>query len=287
MSENKNSIISKAVLRILKPLIRVLIKHDVSHSEFSELAKQAYVDVAYKHYSIPKRKMTYARVAVLTGLSRKEVVRLSSDSLGSSPQPKITHNRASRVITGWLNDADFLDEHQQPKILPLKLRTDVGSNSHFSFTQLVERYSGDISVGAILDELQRTGVVSRLEQGEVRLECLGYVPQTDELEKLEILSLCSRNLLLSGVHNIEKGEGEEPMFQRQLSHQLPEALIQEFKTFSQKKSLDLLLEFNRWMGDENKQYEMKQNTPDDEARQDDVVKRVGVGIYYFEEDETK
>jgi hypothetical protein len=281
MNKGNDSIIKNAVLRILKPLIRVLIKHDVAHSEFSELAKQAYVDVAQKHYSIPKRKMTYARVAVLTGLSRKEVVRLSSDSFSGSPQPKITQNRASRVITGWLNDADFLDEHKQPKVLPLKIQADECSKKPISFSQLVERYSGDISVGAILDELQRTGIVSRLEQGLVRLECLGYVPQTDDLDKLEILSLCSRNLLTSGVHNIEKKEGEEPMFQRQLSHQLPEELVQEFKIFSQKKSLDLLLEFNRWMGDENKQYEMKGNKPDDAS------KRVGIGIYYFEEDETK
>jgi hypothetical protein len=280
MNKGKDSIISKAVLRILKPLIRVLIKHDVSHSEFSELAKQAYVDVAHNHFSIPKRKMTYARVAVLTGLSRKEVVRLSSDSHGHNPQPKITHNRASRVITGWLNDADFLDEHKQPKVLPLKIQADDRSNNLVSFTQLVERYSGDISVGAILDELQRTGIVSRLDKGLVRLECLGYVPQTDALQKFEILSLCSRNLMGTGVHNIEKREGEAPMFQRQLSHQLPEALIQEFKIFSQKKSLDLLLEFNRWMGDENKQYEMKDNKPDDAS------KRVGIGIYYFEEDQT-
>lgn len=281
MNKDTKSILSNAVLRILKPLIRVLIKHDVSQSEFSELAKQAYVEVAYQHFSIPKRKMTYARVAVLTGLSRKEVVRLSSDAQGHGPQPKIAHNRASRVITGWLNDADFLDENKQAKILPLKPQASDKSTKFANFTHLVERYSGDISVGAILDELQRTGLVSRLDKEKIRLECLGYVPQIDELEKFEILSLCSRNLLSSGVHNIEKGEEQEPMFQRQLSHQLPEKLIHEFKAFSQQKSLDLLLEFNRWMGDENKQYEMKQSKPND------TLKRVGIGIYYFEEDETK
>ncbi|MFT7374091.1 MAG: hypothetical protein ACI9T9_002796 [Oleiphilaceae bacterium] len=226
--------ISNAVLRILKPLIRVLIKHDVSQSEFSELAKQAYVEVAYKYFSIPKRKMTYARVAVLTGLSRKEVVRLSSDANCHGPHPKIAHNRASRVITGWLNDAEFLDENKQPKDLPLKPQVSDSLTKSANFTHLVECYSGDISVGAILDELQRTGVVSRIDQGQVRLECLGYVPQTDALDKFEILSLCSRNLLSSGVHNIDKGDEEEAMFQRQLSHQFPEELVHEFKTFSQK-----------------------------------------------------
>ena len=281
MNKGENSIIAKAILRILNPLIRMLIKHDISLSEFSELAKKAYVDVAYEHFSIPKRKMTYARVAVLTGLSRKEVVRLLNEPKSNTPQPKIAHNRASRVITGWLNDSDFLDEYHQPKVLPLK-------HDKSSFSMLVERYSGDISVGAILDELERTGIVSRVDSSHVSLECFGYVPQTDELEKLEILSLCSSNLLTSGVYNIEKKEGEDARFQRQLSHQVPDKLVNEFKAFSQKKSLDLLLEFNRWLGEQTKHYEVKADkTIPNKITPDKENKRVGVGIYYFEEPEFK
>lgn len=84
--------------------------------------------------------------------------------------------------------------------------------------------------------------------------------------------------MASGVHNIEKKPEDPAFFQRQLSHSLPEELIKKFQDFSQEKSLELLLEFNRWLGDEKKNHEL---TPDKTA------KRVGVGIYYFEEDEIK
>lgn len=181
MTKRNYSIITKAALHILKPLVRLLIKHNVAHNEFSEIAKQAYVDVAYESFAIPKRKMTFSRVAVLTGLSRKEVVRLQSESTLTEPQPKKTYNRASRVVTGWLNDSLFLDKHNQPKALPLK------SPDHDlispSFSLLVERYSGDISVGAILDELLHTNIVSQSGDAKVTLNSYGYVPQTQELEK--------------------------------------------------------------------------------------------------------
>ena len=53
-----------------------------------------------------------------------------------------------------------------------------------SFSALVARYSGDITLGAILDELIRIGVVSRDSRDRVHLESLGYIPQEDELEKI-------------------------------------------------------------------------------------------------------
>ena len=77
MNQDAKSILARAVLTVLKPLVRVVLRHDMSHAEFAELVRSAYVDVAYRHFGIPGRKTTFSRVAVVTGLSRKEVVRLS------------------------------------------------------------------------------------------------------------------------------------------------------------------------------------------------------------------
>lgn len=71
-------------------------------------------------------------------------------------------NRAVRVITGWVRDPDFLDEDLQPKELPLR-------NGTTSFEHLVARYSGGITVRAILDELIRVGAVIKLEKSKVKL----------------------------------------------------------------------------------------------------------------------
>lgn len=147
-------VMAKATVRILKPLVRILMRIEISHGEFVELAKQAYVDAAYKYFYIQSRKTTYSRVAVLTGLSGKEVVRLSKMGEEEVPLQKAAFNRATRVIGGWLRDKMFLDENNNPKELPMRGDT-------ASFQELVSRYGGDVTLGAVLDELIRVGAVMR------------------------------------------------------------------------------------------------------------------------------
>lgn len=265
------AILPNAVIHILKPLVRVLMRNEISHAELSALAKQAYVDVAYQHFSIPNKKMTYSRVAVLTGLNRKEVVRLTKTN---RDEPlKGTPNRATRVINGWLNDPDFLDKNKDPLVLNIK-------GEENSFSTLVARYSGDITIGAIIDELERIGVAKKINSEQIFLNHQGYIPENGELEKIDILSVCASDLLSSAVHNLEHGK-EDGRFQRQLVYKaVPYEIAAEFQQLSTKKSSDLLIELNKWLGEKlakTKDYEIE--STDDI---DTLKKRIGLGIYYFE-----
>jgi len=265
MSFTPKSILARAVLTVLKPLLRVLIRNEISQPEFAELSRQAYVDVAYDHFALEGKKMTYARVAVLTGLSRKEVVRLSKVREAEELSIQSTPNRAMRVINGWMNDAEFLDKNDQPAVLPLQ-----GESG--SFSALVARYSGDITLGAVIDELERIGVASRLDKHRVQLDKQGYIPQTDELEKIKVLATCASDLLGSGVHNIEHGD-VAPRFQRQIVYpEVPAHAVKEFQRLGEKRANELLQELNQLLASgipENPDHTM--------------TKRVGLGIYYFED----
>jgi hypothetical protein len=57
----------------MTPLVRILLKNGVSFAEFAELLKNVFVDVAERDLGMPGRRPSQARVAILTGLSRKEV----------------------------------------------------------------------------------------------------------------------------------------------------------------------------------------------------------------------
>jgi len=57
---------------MLKPLVRLLIAQGVTHAEFSETAKEVYVEIALRHFET-EGKVNKSRVAILTGLTRKEV----------------------------------------------------------------------------------------------------------------------------------------------------------------------------------------------------------------------
>src|SRR6185295_11470661 len=125
-------------------LFRLLLRQSVSFGAFEEMAKRAYVDVALKDFAIPGKKQTTSRVAVLSGLTRKEVQRLLSEGDDDGEEVADRYNRAARVLTGWARDADFLDRKGKPRILDLE--GDEG------FAGLVKRYSGDMPPRAVLDE---------------------------------------------------------------------------------------------------------------------------------------
>lgn len=264
--------LANLVKSMLKPLVRILIRNEVSHSEFAELARQVYVETAYQNFALPRRKMSYARVSILTGLSRKEVVRLTKLCQEDQPaEKKVKANRAARVVTGWLSDVDFVDAQKRAKVLPLKST----ENGGISFADLVKRYSGDISLGAILDELERLDIVrySR-DENSVALTCQGYIPQQDSPERLETFFSCASTLLHTGVYNLEC-KAEEPRLQRQLNYRnVSVATAEKFQQYSKEKSAQLLLDCKLWLDKETQ----KKNFPNTQKFQE-----IGLGIYYFED----
>ena len=68
--------IRKVLAGVLAPLARTLLRCGVSYTEFAELSKRAFVDAASKDYGVRNRPTNIARVAVMTGLTRKEVSRI-------------------------------------------------------------------------------------------------------------------------------------------------------------------------------------------------------------------
>src|SRR5438874_2705214 len=74
--ETSPGVLQRAVEQLLRPLVRLLLRHAVPFAAFEEMAKRVYVDAALKDFAIPDRKPSASRAAVLTGLTRKEVQRL-------------------------------------------------------------------------------------------------------------------------------------------------------------------------------------------------------------------
>ena len=99
------STLKNAIHRLLKPLVRILIRYGIPFGEFGDIAKQVYVEVAEKDFRIPKRKQTIARMAMLTGIQRKEVARLIAADSDLADPIDDSYNSGVRVITGWQRDS--------------------------------------------------------------------------------------------------------------------------------------------------------------------------------------
>lgn len=267
MSQSIQQILYKAVYRLLKPLIYVLLKNGIPCSAFCEIAKHAYVDVAMEDFKIAKRKQTISRVAILTGLSRKEITRIQELPSPISADDNKQYNRAARVVRGWTTDPLFIRANGEPKLLTF----DEGS---FSFAELVRLYSGDVPVRAMFDELSRVGTIRRLQDGLIELLDRAYVPVYGESEKIEILGMVTSDLIGTLKHNID-GDPESTFLQRTVAYDsIPVARLQEIRGLARMQSQTFLELVNAWLA----QYDQG----GDDTVAPETVTRAGIGLYYFE-----
>jgi hypothetical protein len=258
----------KAVSRLLRPLFRVLLRHQMSFHAFEALAKRVYVDVAIRDFGIPGKKPSISRASILSGLTRKEVQRLVGEPLEPEAVEAERYNRAARVLTAWTREPEYTDAHGEPLALaPLE--------GEHSFAELVKRHSGDVPVRAVLDELLRVGAVRRRDDGRLELLTHAYVPQNSATDKIVILGNDVADLVETIDHNIQHGDGD-PRFQRKLMyHSIPVDALLEFRKLSGAQAQALLERFDKWLAARD-----QPNPPD---KPDAPRARVGLGIYYFEE----
>lgn len=267
-SDKASQALTVAMLRLLRPLVRMLLRYGVSHRTFSELAKWVYVDIAASEFRLESRKQSTSRVAVVTGLTRKEVARLRTLQQPDERLHSEHYNRAARIIGAWLREPVFQDGTGSPAVLPLH-----GDTS--SFKALAQRYSGDMPMRALLDELLRVGTVQLNEEGRVQLLSKAYVPHGDTVEKLNILGTDVALLLATIDYNlVDAADG--PRYQRKVAYDnLPDAALPGFRALAADEAQALLEKLNLWLSEHDRDSHPEVGG---EGRN-----RAGIGIYYFEE----
>ena len=256
------------VLRLFRPLVRILLRNGVSYRTFSDLAKWVYVDVATKEFGIKGRKQSTSRVSVITGLSRKEVKRMRQLPRPDDRASSERYNRAARVIAAWRRESDFLDAEGRPAPLPM-----VGSG--VTFTELAKRFSGDVPARAILDELIRVGAVEQLEDGMVCLLTRAYVPESSDADKLHILGTDVGYLISTIDHNLKR-DPIGPFLQLKVAYDnLPDEVLPAFRKLSATRAQVLLESLDRWLAKRDRDVAPKVKGSG--------RNRAGLGVYYFEE----
>ncbi len=270
MTESKlHQLLSAAVVRLLRPLVRLLIRNGMSFGTFSDLAKRVFVDIADKDFAIDGKKQTVSRVSVITGLSRKEVSRvLSLPAVADDSAQQEQYNRAARIISGWVNDPDFQNQNDQPAELSIE-------GNEKSFSSLVKKYSGDVPVRALLDELLRVGAVIKQKNNMLLLKERAYVPRAGDLENVAILGVDVAGLLNTIDNNLRPDE-RQSLFQRKVYYDnLPEEALQELREMTREHGQALLEKLNKWM--------MQQDRDTSANSSGTGRMAAGVGVYLFEE----
>lgn len=198
-----------AVRAILRPLVRQLIAHGVTYPAFSRLAKEVYIEVGTRHFTLPFKRQTDSRVALVTGITRKEIGQIRR---GQAPPPSdaitLGNTLAARVVGRWLAGPPYAAEDGTP--FGLAYEAPPGAPC---FVGLVAEIGGDIPPRAVLDELLRVGAAKLNPRGDVQLAERAYVPAAGVEEKLAMLGTDAAELIEAIVHNVER-PSTDPFLQR-------------------------------------------------------------------------
>ena len=253
------------------PIVRFLLRHGVTWSEFSDLSKDAYVQVARSDYGIQGRPTNNARVAMLTGLSRREVAKVRDRLLEDSPAEQSGQgNRISELLTAWHVDGEFCDEDGQPKVL-------VESGPSGSFSSLLNRYAGDLPHGAIRKEMQQRGLIEETNDGRLRVMKRDFVYSELDPEMISRMGTALHDHAATLEHNLNEERKSAPRFEAIADNvRVRPATYQAFQKLVEERGLSFLEEMDGWLSENE-----VENSSDSNAK----TLRLGVGVYLIRDED--
>jgi len=266
-----------AALRLaLRPLARILLRGGVTWREASEVFKASLVEVAAGDYGLHGRPTNMSRIALMTGLSRREVSRLRdllASELPVDPEPL---GGATRVLTGWHLDTRFSDGAGQP--LDLDFEHAAGGDSGPTFTELCKRYGGDLAPVTLRRELVRVGAVQELPGGKLRVLKRYYMPLPMDPDAVVRGGSMLEDVGTTVAFNLGKPEGTASRFAgRATNTRIRAADARRFRAFLEQEGQAFLERVDEWLS--------KNEAPATEDTAQQRCKRVGVGVFGIQDDD--
>src|SRR5690606_39329351 len=99
MESNEKAVVLGYLRVVLEPVVRLMLRMGITWREFAELAKSVFVDVATADFGIRGRPTNVSRVAILTGLDRRNVRKLREAA--SEAPAKGYQSKASQILSAW------------------------------------------------------------------------------------------------------------------------------------------------------------------------------------------
>jgi Family of unknown function (DUF6502) len=175
--KDRPQIVLESVLRLLKPLARLLLANGVTYPAFVAALKRVFLEAADDELRSRNMPITDSARTLLSGVHRRDVrTLLRSQASTAKPTAKAAGaseraslSLASEVVTRWLHDARFKSARGRARTLARGSEAD-------SFDSLVAGISSDVRPRAVLDELKRLGAATEDEDG-VRLLAGSFAPR--------------------------------------------------------------------------------------------------------------
>lgn len=256
-----------ALRRVLRPLIRLLLSHGVRFQTFCDLVKSTYIQVAEEEFRLDSKAQTDSRISLLTGVHRRDVKRLRSESLAVSSL-SLQASMSAQLLAIWSGRTEYLDSQGVPLPLP-RLASKGGEHS---FEALVRSVSKDFRARVVLDEWLRQGIAWLDEQDNVHLAADAFVSPQGIEEKTFYFGQNIHDHLAATVHNLS---GVIPPFLERCVYydKLTAESVKEYERVAKTAGMRALHTVNRHAIELQKR----------DTGKSDAIYRTNFGIYNFSE----
>ncbi len=261
--------IKSACHHLLRPVVRMLLRSGITWKDFAELSKAVFVEVAGEDYGIRGRPTNASRVALMTGLSRREVARVRKLSAAQQADAAgAPQGRLSQVLSGWHQDPDFLDAHGKPRDL-------APDGPGASMAELLDRYGGDLPPGAILKEMKSVKLIEETCEGRLRVLSRTYLRSPVDPDIIRQAGVTLHDHGQTVAHNVNGSRCEPARFDRMVSNaNVPGSLVPAFSRLVEERGQAFLELLDDWLSE----HELPA-----EHNSSDSPHRMGVGMFLFEE----
>lgn len=231
----------KALKRVCRPLVRLMLAHGITYPYLCELLKGVFVEVAERDFQIGDKPPTDSRVSLVSGVHRKDVSRLRGLLQASAPMESSVVPLGAQVLARWMGDPRYLQEDGQPRPLA-RFASEAGE---LSFEALVSGVNSDIRSRVLLDEWLRLGLVELdAVSGQLALNAGAFQPPQGLQEKAFYLGHNLHDHTAAAVHNV-LGLGP-PLMERSVHHEgLSPASVQMLAELSEQWGMKALLAVNK------------------------------------------
>ncbi len=255
-----------AVRRVLRPLVRLLLAHQITFPYLARLLKALYVELAEHEFRLDGRPQTTTRVSLLTGIHRKDVKRLRSE-LPRDEEPPPTVSLGAQLVAVWMGEPAYLDADGRPR----RLARHAASGEPVSFEGLVQSVSKDIRPRAVLDEWLNLGVARLGADGRVELNTGAFTPDRGLDEKAFFFGRNLHDHVAAGVANLRGERPSHPDRAVYYDALSPES-VAELRALAERLGMEALHAVNR---------RARELSLRDRDRAD-ADRRMTFGIYFFE-----
>jgi hypothetical protein len=251
----------------------MLLRSGISYRQFDEIVKRAFVAQSITESSWPRKRTNTSRVAVRTGMSRKEVARIRDfiEKMKSgapvNPEPVFHSSQAARLLQVWHTDPACLDKSGRP----LGLSFDSGTPS---FASMVRSVGGDVPAGAVRAELLSAGAIEELPDGRLMALKRYFIPGDLGEDMVVGFTHIVTPLLSALDHNTQAPKSEAFIQRVSYSDNLGPDAVPQFRRLASDRAAEFVNAVDEWLS-------ANEDTKPDFDRPE---QRVGVGVFYFEQE---